>query len=200
MMGLMESLEIYHKIHERINTELLDSEEYKKTIFNEVQHESTLVATLRLHLYAEKELNELIKTIFLHSKTIIDKQSFSGKINLLYNLGVMDKSLFDAVLRLNKVRNGFAHQLEYENSKDYYTELKSGLSGLILEHHEIDVKMRELLHGEMSDDTKFRLLLAGIWIQLRLFSTSILLKKFDFARRLQEEVVEELDIEANDEK
>lgn len=188
----MDNLELQRRIHVRINAELLDSEEYKKTVFREVQHENTLVATLRLHLYAEKELNELIKVMFLHSKNIIEYQKFKGKLSLLYNLGVMDKPLFDAVSKLNAVRNGFAHKLEYEGSEVYYKDLKSGLSGWILENHQADVKMIEISNGELDNDTKFRILLAGIWIQLRIFSTSILLKKFDFARRLQREVVEEL--------
>lgn len=186
-----DALEIYPKINERINSMLRNSEEEKKRILGEVLHEDTLVATLRLHLYAEKELNSIIESVFLHPDSIV-KQKFSSKLYLLYNLGYLEKSVLDAVKKLTEVRNGFAHNLEYGKEKDVYFVLKSGLSDSILTNHKLDIEMIELANGQLDDEIKFRILLAHIWIQLRIFSTSILLKKFDFAKRLQNEVVEEL--------
>lgn len=187
-----DSLKIYPKLVEEINLRLENSEEEKQTILKEVQHEDTLVATLRIHLYAEKELDEIIKSIFRYPKPIIEKQMFRNKLNLLYNLGVMDKSLYDAVSKLNDVRNKFAHDLEYGKKDNVYSNLKSGLSDLILEKHKTNVRMIELLNGGINDEIKIRTLLSGIWIELKIFSTSMLLKKFDFGKRLQEEVIEEL--------
>lgn len=184
-----DTLKIYPKIVDRINSELKNSEEEKKKILGEVRHEDTLVATLRLHLYAEKELDNIIESMFNTSNIT---KGFKNKLDLLHNLGIMDKHLFDAVLKLNHVRNGFAHNLDYGKNQDVYSNLKSGLSNDILKGHEIDVKMAELLNGEIDDEYKIRILLSGLWIQLKIFSTSILLKKFDFARRLQSEVIEEL--------
>ncbi|WP_143565443.1 MULTISPECIES: hypothetical protein [unclassified Sporosarcina] len=191
----MDDLELRSRILDRINAELLDSEVQKKAIYKEVRHESTLVATLRLHLYAEKELNEILPVMVLHSESIVN-QVFKRKLSLLYSLGVMDKHLFDAISKLNDVRNNFAHKLEYESSSDYYQDLKSGLSGWVLENHKADVKMIELSNGELDDDTKFRIAIAGIWIQLRIFATSIMLKKFEYAKRLEREIKEELDKES----
>jgi hypothetical protein len=186
-----DNLEIYRKINEKINMKLENSAEEKNRILIEMQHENTLVATLRMHLYAEKELDEIIESIFRYPKSI-KEQGFKSKLNLLYNLGVIDKSLFDAVSKLNGVRNGYAHDLEYGKTENVYSNLKSGLSANILKNHEINVKMIELLNGVINNEAKIRILLSGIWIQFKILSTSMILKKFELAKRLREEVIEDL--------
>ena len=174
---------------DEINLKLKNSEEEKKGILKEMKHEDTLVATLRLHLYVEKELDEILEFMFKVPNIV---KGFKNKLDLLYNLGVMDKHLYDAVKKLNSVRNGFAHDLDYGKNENVYSNLKSGLSGNILGIHEVDVKMVELLNGKIDNEMKIRFLLSDIWIQLKIFSTSMLLKKFDFAKRLRSEVIEEL--------
>lgn len=184
--------DIYYKISTKVNKLLANSKDQKKEVLNDVQQEDTLAVILRVHLYAEKELDDILIVFFNNPKIV---KGFSNKLNFLFNLQIMNKSLYDAVFKLNKIRNAFAHDLEYGKQENVYSDLKSGLSEHILRGHEIDVEMKEIIHGKLDEETKIRILLANIWIQLRIFSTSSLQRKYEFANRIQEEVIEEVNKE-----
>ncbi|PCD82008.1 hypothetical protein CNQ87_15485 [Lysinibacillus fusiformis] len=183
-----ENLRIYVKVSELITFKLMNSKEEKEKIITEMQKEDTLLVTLRMHLYAEKELDTIIQSIFKYPNF----QGFKNKLNIVYSLGIMDKPLYDAVLKLNEVRNGFAHKLDYGKDNNIYSKLKTGLSNELLKGHEINVRMIESKLGQIDNERKIRILLTDIWIHLKIFSTSILLKKFDFSNRLMSEIVEEI--------
>jgi DNA-binding MltR family transcriptional regulator len=188
-MSLDDDLKLHLKINNIVNG-LRSNEEEKKKVLEEAQHEETIFAILRIHLYAEKELDSMIESMFNVPNLL---KNFGNKLKFLYDLKIIEKPLYDAVKKLNNVRNELAHNLNYGDSEDIYHNLKSGLSTEILKLHEIDVKMIELLHKEKLDDQiKTRILLANIWIQLKLSSTNILAKKFSFSKRLREEVITEV--------
>lgn len=189
-MSLDDDLKIHFKISEIVN-DLRGNQEEKKKVLEEAQHEETLFAILRIHLYAEKELDSMIESMFNVPGLI---KNFGNKLKFLYDLKIIDKPLYDAVKKLNKVRNELAHNLNYGDGEEVYSNLKSGLSTNILELHEIDVQMIELLHKrELDNQMKTRILLANIWIQLKLSSTNILSEKFSFSKRLREEVIAEVE-------
>lgn len=185
-----DTLTLYSKVVDKINLELKGSEGEKEKILQEVSNENTLAVTLRIHLYIEKELEEVIKKIFPHFN--LNRKQFNYKLESLHNLEIIDDDLYVAVSKLNGVRNKFAHDLEYGKKSDAYPALKEGLSGNILRYHELDIQEKEIFAGEIDDETKIRLLLARVWIQFKIFSTSALLKKLDLSKRLQTEVEKEL--------
>ncbi|WP_432355335.1 hypothetical protein [Sporosarcina sp. A2] len=181
---------IYPKVLKICNSNLKAAEEEKRKIFKEVLREDSLAVILRMNLFAEVELKKSVK-VLLADVNIGDK--LINHLNFLHDLQIMDKDLYEAVKKLNTVRNNLAHKLQYGNKDDIvYSDLKSSLSGSILKGHKIDVEMQELIHGKLNDGMKIRILLAGVWIQLKIFTTSILLKKYEFAKRLLNEVEEEI--------
>lgn len=185
-----ERYNIHFKLNEIANSNLENSKAEKKLILEEVKKEDTLAVTLRLHLYAEKELDIIIKSIFPNYKSIL-KQNFNSKLDLVHHLGILDRSIYDAISKLSKVRNSFAHNLDYGKEDDIYQTLKSGLSKDILKEHEIDTRMYELKYV-IDNEIKIRLLLTLIWIRLKIVSTNILSKKLLLADRLKSEVIDEL--------
>lgn len=190
---MINRINLYRLANDVSNLNLKQAAEEKQIILSEMQNEETLVVILRLHLYAEKELESVLKSIFVNSQKYIgENYTFINKLDLIYNLGYMEKTLYDAVLKLNWVRNKLAHNLDYEKNTDIYSILKDGLSNNILKEHKLDVDRHVLIHKDIDNEKKIRILLVNVWLQLKIFSSSMLLKKLDYANRLESQVKDEV--------
>lgn len=190
---MINRINLYRLANDVSNLNLKQAAEEKQIILSEMQNEETLVVILRLHLYAEKELESVLKSIFVNpQKYIGENYTFINKLDLIYNLGYMEKTLYDAVLKLNWVRNKLAHKLDYEKNTDIYSILKDGLSNNILKEHKLDVDRHVLIHKDIDNEKKIRILLVNVWLQLKIFSSSMLLKKLDYANRLESQVKDEV--------
>lgn len=69
---------------------------------------------ITLHLYVEYWLNKLIKKKVSLEQKNIDKYSFYEKTDKLWRLGVLDQPTYENLLKINELRNIYAHELELE--------------------------------------------------------------------------------------
>lgn len=189
---MTSQLEFQTQLVEVSNANLTKAEGLKSEMLQEVLSSDLLSATLKVHMYIEQELNKLYEYIFGKSKTF-KNLSFALKLKLIHEGQILPKNLFDVINTLNKIRNEFAHTLNFHKNDDIYHRLVISLSNDFKELHEIEVKMNTLLHGEMNDEEKYTILLAQSWIQVAVFCSTKEQKKFEFGNRLGSEVKSEIE-------
>lgn len=184
---------MYYKAVQMGNENLSNATGDKERVLEEVRNESLLQVTLRVHLYIERELNTMLNELNLDCKGIHNNR-FKTKLDIIYKLSMIDKNIYDVLAKLNSIRNDFAHQIDTKEDEELYKQLLNGASGFVLENHKIDVKMKELLYKEeLSTSQKIKMLLVNIWITLKFTSTNMNKVKLDMAKRLEDEVRQQID-------
>jgi len=86
-------------------------------------------ALLRVHLIIEQYLDKII-TNHLSSPKILLKDgrlTFNQKILLVGSLDILDKKVYNAIRKLNDIRNNCAHKLETELDKETIGKLGNEL-------------------------------------------------------------------------
>lgn len=83
-------------------------------------HADELSIILKGHLFTEYMLDMLIREKFEKPNTIL-KYKFSQKLEILYSLDLLPLYLYKNISYLNKIRNRFAHNLEYDLSNEKLT-------------------------------------------------------------------------------
>ncbi|MFA4134463.1 MULTISPECIES: hypothetical protein [unclassified Brevibacillus] len=75
--------------------------------------------TLAIHLHVEYLIDRLIREKSPTAKEILtnSQYTFSIKLNLVYNMGLIPEYIFTNIKKLNKLRNGIAHNLNIDLSK-----------------------------------------------------------------------------------
>lgn len=77
---------------------------------------SAMIVTI--HLFCEHALNELMKVKKRNpGKFITDNSSFVVKLDLCYNMNLINQELFENLVKLNRLRNKCAHTLNVNFSK-----------------------------------------------------------------------------------
>lgn len=71
------------------------------------------------HLYFESYIDRYLKTKFINSGVITSSRgfSFSNKLKIVQAFGELEPQIFDALKKLNEIRNNCAHVLDHEISK-----------------------------------------------------------------------------------
>jgi DNA-binding MltR family transcriptional regulator len=88
--------------------------------------DKTLTRIITLHVFTEREINDIIKENCKNPKRPVGWSSFNSKIELIHAIGVIKDSLFHNLVQLNKIRNKLAHgtvKIREINDlvlKDYY--------------------------------------------------------------------------------
>ncbi|ASN04266.1 hypothetical protein [Virgibacillus necropolis] len=125
--------------------------------------ENMLIIVLRAHLYLEREINELLSKVSLNGKLL--EVQFSHKIDLVKSLGVVDEELIPPIGKLNKIRNQYAHDLEFEVTQKDYQDLLSTLSKKEKAHFEEELINFYKKYPEENKKltNNFRVLLGSIW-------------------------------------
>lgn len=108
------------KVRRPIVREYLDSIE---------ELDDILAIVLKTHLYTEYWIDQLVKEVSLTANESI-KYSFAVKLNLIYNMGCIPEALYLNIKKLNKLRNQFAHNLDFDiNDADWnYVVRQEGLA------------------------------------------------------------------------
>lgn len=75
------------------------------------------------HLFAENTIDERLKVLFPHDDGIT-KLTFSNKVTLFKSAGLHDGAI-DKLTHLNKVRNKYAHNLDYSITWNDVKELSN---------------------------------------------------------------------------
>lgn len=69
---------------------------------------------LKAHLIIESIFNSFINTKFTKADYIIDSLSFSQKLKLVDGFDLIDQDTITGITIINKIRNGYAHNLDYK--------------------------------------------------------------------------------------
>lgn len=184
-------LELQYKLVDISNNNLREANDLKKEMMSEIASADLLSATLKAHMYIERELNLLYEYFFSESQTF-NRLNFASKLKLIYEMGILTKDMFDVINMLNKIRNEFAHKMYFDKNNDSYKKLLDSLSNSFNQLHNIEIKMKEMIYGELSDERKYKILLAQIWIEVTVFCSSKERRKMNFGERLVEEVTSDV--------
>gem|GEM_PF-4827599 len=182
-----EKLELQYRLADISNDNLEKAKDIKKEMMSEIASADLLSATLKTHMYVERELNLLYEYFFFESQTF-NRLNFASKMKLIYDMGILSKEMFDVINMLNKIRNDFAHKMYFDKNNNSYKRLLDSLSNTLNQNHNIDIKMKEMVYGELSEERKYKILLAQIWIDVTIFCSSKERRKIEFGERLINEV------------
>lgn len=186
-----DKLELQNKLTDISNENLKQANFSKEEMIKEISSSDLLSATLKSHMYIERELNDLIE-YFMPSAKTLSNLNFARRLKLIYEIGILEKDLFDVINKFNEIRNDFAHKLNFYKDEDCYKKLSTSLSNRIKDLHKIEVEMRILLHGNLSFEEKYKILLAQIWIEMVIFNSTKERRKMDFGERLVQEVLSDV--------
>lgn len=84
--------------------------EFSDLLFD--RHAQMSMIFLRGHLLLEQALTTIIELRGDRAKVVLDRASFSAKLNICDGLGLVDEDLATAVRLVNKERNHLAHRLD----------------------------------------------------------------------------------------
>lgn len=91
------------------------------TFMQKIFSRDPLTMVVRAHLYIESALVTLIQVYMEEDVLETDKLSFPSKLQLCIGLGLIGSSEQDVLMRLNRIRNRFVHNLDAALShKDAY--------------------------------------------------------------------------------
>lgn len=84
-----------------------------------------LSSILKGHLFIETILETLLKRNLKNPEELLKQQlSFSLKLNLVSSLGILPNNHIGAIKALNKIRNNYAHNLNYHITIAEINQLK----------------------------------------------------------------------------
>lgn len=97
----------------KLITEYQDKLEELKAANN---HYEPLGSVVVLHLYVEYCINYLIENHCQNSKRLLDHSNvtFSIKLEIVFALGLIPEWLYINIRKLNKIRNGYSHNLDFD--------------------------------------------------------------------------------------
>ncbi len=99
--------------YEKVKQEYFDKYFEKLSL---IEEPTTKVLTI--HLYTEFWINKLIDLSSPKPQEILNRNlNFSIKLILIYNMGLIPEQLYLNIKKLNKLRNKYAHNLDYEFTK-----------------------------------------------------------------------------------
>jgi len=107
---------------ENISMSDLDQLSVQHLIFDSKE----LNSLLKGHLFIERILDTLIKKALQKPEILYNKQqlTFSFKVNLAASLGVLPEEYWGPIKALNKIRNNYAHDLNYQVTINELNDLK----------------------------------------------------------------------------
>lgn len=147
-----------------------DMEEFyksRKQFMDETNHNDNLVIILRAHLYIEQELNNLIIKVMKNPKKL-KARYYADKLDLAYSLGLIESPLYSSLVKLNKIRNAYAHTIGYEITEEDFDDLMAPFSKKHLEEYEKDLFVYAFEEGERTLQIKLRVLLSLLWADTRI--------------------------------
>lgn len=136
----------------------------------ETNTDDFLVIVLRGHLYVEHELTELIK-LFLENKEYFKINNFKAKLDLARALGAIEIDWYPSLVKLNNLRNKYAHNLFYTLTENDYNEFISSLSKDVSGFY---FKIYEGLRNAFGEtiQTRMRVLIGSLWFYMRIQQNS----------------------------
>ncbi|WP_192511647.1 hypothetical protein [Paenibacillus sp. 23TSA30-6] len=113
---------------DEIESVAADFEQKYNKFTTDTSSESDLQTILRAHLYIEYELEQILLKNLLHPELLRDKLRFIDKVRFVFSMGLVPRENMDAILKINNLRNTFAHKLEYNFFEEDLNKLMDSFS------------------------------------------------------------------------
>lgn len=147
-----------------------ESKEIIKNFLNDTKSEEVLIVVLKAHLYIERELIKLLTESIIDEK-ILNGTTFRQKLDLANSMGLVE-GFYGALGKVNSIRNGYAHNIEYKFNEQIYEDLISTLAKEDKEDflEEYDEWKTLIYDGKIPElNFKLQILLSYIWFALIIF-------------------------------
>lgn len=129
--------------------------------------ENELQVIIRGHLYVENEIDNLLKLKLEKPQHLYDSNfMFYSKLKTALALGLIAEENKNAYIRLNKIRNNFAHNLNYELTENDFTDLYGVFNSTYRERYKFITNSNPLL-SERTLLHKFKELIFILWFELK---------------------------------
>lgn len=84
---------------------------------------------LGAHLYIENELNKLLRKSLKYPDDLIGtKMRFIDKLRLVFAMGIIPMEEMEVMVKVNKLRNSFSHNLDYVINESIVNDIIDSLS------------------------------------------------------------------------
>ena len=155
-----------------IEEKVLDerSKEVKKVnkeFMRDTKSSEILIVILKAHLYIERELIKTLTDTIIDEK-ILKNTTFVQKLELAKSMGIID-DIGGALNKVNSIRNGYAHDIDYVFDEKIFEDLLSTLNKEDKDDFlsEYEHWKKWLYDGDIPEfNFKTQLLLNNIWFSL----------------------------------
>lgn len=104
-------------------------EEHYQKFIADTSSENYIQITLRAHLYIEHELRSLLSKNLKYPDLVVRERSkFADIMRLVFAMGLRHRDEMKAIEQINKVRNYYSHNLDYQLSESDINDLINSLS------------------------------------------------------------------------
>ena len=182
-------------IQELIQRRERKTKDLNKRFMSDTKSNEILIIILKAHLYIERELANMLTETVIDYK-VISTATFRQKLDLANSMGLVE-GLYGPVGKVNSIRNGYAHSIDYAFEEKDFEDLLSTLTKDDRDDYvnEYEKWKAMLYDGSFSEfNFKTQLLLSNIWFSM----SSCRLKAKDFLMiRLKEKELETLSAYSN---
>jgi hypothetical protein len=131
----------------------MNSQDVTEQLYNRIiTTDEPIVLVLAIHIYTEYWIDKIIQSKSPTSKEILDNNNytFSIKLHIVYNMGLIPEGLYRNIKKLNSLRNKYAHELNYDFSK---ADLYYDLSGIRIMQKDGEMRFNS---GDISSISNFK--------------------------------------------
>lgn len=167
-----------------------ETKQINKKFISDTKSTEILIIILKAHLYVERELTNMLTETIIDYK-VISTATFRQKLDLANSMGLID-GYYGAIGKVNSIRNGYAHNVDYNFGEKELDDLLSTLPKEDKEDYINDyAKWKELLYDNSISEFNFKtqLLLNNIWFCM---VTNRIMAKKAIQLRLEEKEIETL--------
>ncbi|MCS6130431.1 hypothetical protein FDA33_17720 [Clostridium botulinum] len=168
----------------------VEPKEMNKAFMNDTKSSEILIIILKAHLYIERELIEMLTETIIDYK-IISTSTFRQKLDLANSMGLVD-GYYGVLGKVNSIRNGYAHNVNYRFGEKEFEDIISTLTKEDKDDffNEYQFWKNFLYDGSIPEfNFKIQLLLSNIWFAT---VTCRLTAKKSIELRLKEKEIETL--------
>lgn len=113
------------KIEELIKRREKEPTEMNKKFMEDTKSSEILIIILKAHLYIERELTNMLTETIIDYK-VISTATFRHKLDLANSMGLINEN-YGSVGKVNSIRNGYAHDIDYNFGEKEFEDLVSTL-------------------------------------------------------------------------
>lgn len=164
----MDSGEARMELQEKILNECAkESRKINKSFMMDTKSNEVLIIILKAHSYIERELIKILTKTIIDEK-VLNNTTFIQKLNIANSMGLLD-GFYGTLGKVNSIRNGYAHEVNYVFDEIIFEDLLSALPKEEKDDYlsEYDTWKALLYDGTIPEfNFKLQLLLNNIWFSV----------------------------------